>query len=71
MLPQAVVTPLELVVQALAVIALDQAFAAAAFFDHDHSQLGVDFSFAGPVATGCAYFYLSREDKFFAHGLLK
>jgi len=70
MLPQAVVTPFKFVVQALAALALDQAFPGTAFFDNDDPEFWVYFSIAVPVATGRANLDFGGENKLFAHGLL-
>ena len=71
MLPQAVVTPFELVVQALAAFALNQTFSGAPFFYNNDPEFRVHFPFAVPVATGRADLDFGGENKLFAHGLLK
>ena len=68
MLPKAVVTPFEFVVQALAAFALHEAFALTGVRHDNDAQLRVDFSLAIPVATGGADFDFSRDNQFLVHG---
>jgi len=65
MLPQTIVAPLGFVVEALAALALDQTLATAAIGNNNHSQLGIDFPFAIPIAAGGTNFYFGGNDYFF------
>lgn len=67
MFPQAIVAPLELVVQPLAALVLHQALAFAAFLDDNDRQFRVYLPLAIPVAACCADFHFGRENQFFAH----
>ena len=70
-LPKTIVTPFRFVIQALAALALNQALSATCIGDHHHPELGIDFSFAIPIATGGTDFDFGGNDYFFLiHGEL-
>ena len=67
MFPEAVVAPLELIVESLAAFALHKALAFTSFIDDNDSELRVDFSVSVPIAASCADLQLGRKNQFFAH----
>jgi len=71
MLPQAIRTPLELIVQPLATLALNQALPSTTLVDYDNPKFRVNFPFAVPVTAGRTHFDFGRKNQLFSHGFGK
>jgi len=71
MLPQAIGTPLELIVQPLATLALNQALPSTTLVDNDNPKFRVYFPLAVPVTAGRTHFDFGRKNQLFSHGFGK
>ena len=72
MLPEAIITPFELVIEPLATFTLDKAFALGTIIDNDDPQFRINGAFSVPIAAGRANLDLGRKNQFFTHvGVLK
>ena len=67
MLPQAIATDTQFVVETLAARALDEAFARTIFLNYDETQFRVNASLAIPITAGCADLDFGRKNQFFSH----
>ena len=71
MFPKTIVAPLGFVVETLTAFALNQALTTATIGNNDHTQFGIDFPFAIPIAAGGTDFHFGGDDYFFLiHGEL-
>lgn len=68
MFPEAIITPLELIIQTPAALALSEALPGATIVDHYHAKFRIHFPLAIPVTAGCTDFDFGRKNQFFSHG---
>jgi hypothetical protein len=68
MFPEAIIAPLEFIIQTLAALALNQALSGATIIDYHDSKFGIHFPLAIPVTAGCTDFDFGRKNQFFSHG---